>query len=63
MLIFEFENGSIVNLLTFESLTIINNVHYLNTISGKTYEITLDEFNAIKTIIRDSLKENTENNK
>ena len=52
MLIFEFENGSIVNLLTMEALLNEGNRYFLVCQSGNKYELTADEF----TIIKDSFK-------
>lgn len=51
MLIFEFNNGSIVNLLTFESL--LNNGDGTYTLvcqSGTSYDLNKGEFDTIKEI-------------
>ena len=40
MLIFEFENGSIVNLLTMEALLSENGRYFLVCQSGNRYELT-----------------------
>ena len=57
MLIFEFENGSIVNLLTMEALLSENGRYFLVCQSGKRYELTEEEFN----IIKDTFKQKLEN--
>ena len=57
MLIFEFENGSIVNLLTMEALLSENGRYFLICQSGNRYELTEEEFN----IIKDTFKQKLEN--
>ena len=57
MFIFEFENGSIVNLLSMESLLVDGNKYYLICLSGTKYELTEEEFNIIKTTFKNKLKE------
>ena len=57
MLIFEFENGSIVNLLTMEALLSENGRYLLVCQSGNRYELTEEEFN----IIKDTFKQKLEN--
>lgn len=58
MLIFEFENGSIINLLTFESLLDLGEGKYrLTCQSGTRYELTEGEFNTIKEIFREKVQE------
>lgn len=57
MLIFEFENGSIVNLLTMEALLSENGRYFLVCQSGNRYELTEEEFN----IIKDTFKQRLEN--
>lgn len=57
MLIFEFENGSIVNLLTMEALLSENGRYFLVCQSGNRYELTEEEFN----IIKDTFKQKLEN--
>lgn len=57
MLIFEFENGSIVNLLTMEALLSENGRYFLVCQSGNRYELTEEEF----SIIKDTFKQKLEN--
>lgn len=57
MLIFEFDNGSIVNLLTMEALLSENGRYFLVCQSGNRYELTGEEFN----IIKDTFKQKLEN--
>lgn len=57
MLIFEFENGSIVNLLTMEALLSENGRYFLVCQSGNRYELTEEEFN----IVKDTFKKKLEN--
>lgn len=57
MLIFEFENGSIVNLLTMEALLSENERYFLVCQSGNRYELTEEEFN----IVKDTFKQKLEN--
>ena len=57
MLIFEFENGSIVNLLTMEALLSENGRYFLVCQSGNKYELTEEEFN----IVKDTFKKKLEN--
>jgi hypothetical protein len=57
MLIFEFENGSIVNLLTMEALLSENGRYFLVCQSGNRYELTEEEFN----IVKDTFKQKLEN--
>lgn len=57
MLIFEFDNGSIVNLLTMEALLSENGRYFLVCQSGNRYELTEEEFN----IIKDTFKQKLEN--
>ena len=55
MLIFEFENGSIVNLLTMEALLSENGRYFLVCQSGNKYELTEEEFSIIKETFRRKL--------
>ena len=57
MLIFEFENGSIVNLLTMEALLSEHGRYFLVCQSGNRYELTEDESN----IVKDTFKKKLEN--
>lgn len=56
MLIFEFENGSIVNLLTMEALLSENGRYFLVCQSGNRYELTEEEFNIIKETFKQKLE-------
>ena len=56
MLIFEFENGSIVNLLTMEALLSENGRYFLVCQSGNRYELTEEEFNIIKNTFKQKLE-------
>ena len=47
MLIFEFENGSIVNLLTMEALLSENGRYFLVCQSGNRYELTEEEYEVL----------------
>jgi hypothetical protein len=55
MLIFEFTNGSIVNLLTMEALLSENGRYFLVCQSGNKYELTEEEFSIIKETFRRKL--------
>lgn len=55
MLIFEFGNGSIVNLLTFESLTVMGDRYFLTCQSGTKYELSKEEFIKIKQTFKEKL--------
>ena len=57
MLIFEFKDGSIVNLLTMESLLKQNGNFYLVCQSGNKYELSEEEFEMIKTAFASKLEE------
>lgn len=59
MLIFEFKNGSIVNLMTMESLICDDNKYYMVCLSGSKYSLTKEEFDVIK----ETFRKQTENNK
>lgn len=56
MLIFEFENGSIVNLLTMESLMCNENSYLMVCQSGTKYELNKNEFDTIKGILKEKLE-------
>ena len=56
MLIFEFENGSIVNLLTMEALLSENGRYFLVCQSGNKYELTKEEFDMIKDTFKQKLE-------
>lgn len=58
MLIFEFANGSIVNLLTLESLMTDGNRYWLTCQSGTKYELSEGEFMTIKEIFKEKLQNN-----
>lgn len=58
MLIFEFENGSIVNLLTIESLLTNGQEYWMICQSGSKYSLTEGEFETIKAIFKEKLEEN-----
>lgn len=57
MLIFEFENGSIVNLLTLESILVDGDTYVMICQSGTKYSLTEGEFNTIKEIFKEKLEE------
>ena len=56
MLIFEFENGSIVNLLTMEALLSENGRYFLVCQSGNRYELNKEEFDMIKDTFKQKLE-------
>jgi hypothetical protein len=56
MLIFEFENGSIVNLLTMEALLAEQGRYFLVCQSGNKYELNKEEFDMIKTTFKSKLE-------
>lgn len=56
MLIFEFLNGSIVNLLTMESLCTDGTKYWLTCQSGSRYDLSKEEFETIKEIFKEQLQ-------
>ena len=56
MLIFEFSNGSIVNLLTLESLMTDGDRYWLTCQSATKYELSEGEFMTIKEIFKEKLQ-------
>ena len=56
MLIFEFKDGSIVNLLTMEALLVELGKYYLVCQSGNRYELTEEEFDLIKNSFKQKLE-------
>lgn len=61
MLIFEFLDGSIVNLLTMESLCTDGSKYWLTCTSGTRYDLTAEEFATIKDIFKEKLQSETNN--
>lgn len=58
MVLFEFNNGSVINLLTVESLIKNGDKYYFNSISGNKYELSEQEFLDIKDILLNKKQEN-----
>lgn len=56
MLIFEFKDGSIVNLLTMEGLLINDGRYFLVCQSGNKYELDKEEFDMIKEAFANKLE-------
>ncbi len=57
MLIFEFANGSIVNLLTMESIMTDGKIFRMTCQSGSKYDLTEEEFLTIKELFKEKLEE------
>lgn len=62
MIIYEFSDGSIVNLMAFESLTVNSGRFHLTTVSGTKYEISKEEFIQLKELLKRMLNSDENSN-